>query len=231
MNAAILVAAGSSTRMRSAERKPFLELEGRPVLEWTCEAFDRARTIDRIVIVCHADDVERIRDMATSRPTMKKVERVVPGGLERIDSVREGVAALSDEIELVAIHDAARPLVEPDAIDRTMAQADERGSAILAIPVTDTIKTSVDGYEVEHTLDRSVLWRAQTPQAFRLAALREHLDRALEDGFIPTDESSMFERYSGAVSVVKGSEDNLKLTTPRDLELAAAILRVRRAGA
>lgn len=231
MNVAVLVAAGSSSRMKMSERKPFLELEGRAVIEWTCAAFAEAREIDEIVIVARGDDVERLRALAASSDHMSSVSAVVPGGAERADSVRAGVDALAANVELIAIHDAARPLVTAEEIDRVISVARERGAALLALPVTDTIKTSSDGIHAEATLDRSVLWRAQTPQAFRTTILRELLNKAITEDFRPTDDAALYERYVGAVPIVEGLGPNLKLTTPEDLELATAILQRRAQGA
>ena len=217
--------------MKMSERKPFLQLEGRAVIEWTCAAFAEAREIDEIVIVARADDVDRLRELAAGSSHMETVRAIVQGGAERADSVRAGVDAIAASVEMVAIHDAARPLVTAEDIDRTVSVARERGAALLALPVTDTIKTSSDGIHAEATLDRNVLWRAQTPQAFRTTVLRGLLNKAITDDFRPTDDAALYERYVGAVPIVEGLGPNLKLTTPEDLELATAILQRRAQGA
>jgi 2-C-methyl-D-erythritol 4-phosphate cytidylyltransferase len=235
--AAILLAAGRSTRMAGASggdaspRKPFLVLEGMTVLERSCDAFDRAASVVEIVIVAHEDDVARVRDMARSSPSMKKVRAVVPGGEQRTDSVRCGVSAASPSSTIVAIHDVARPLVEPAAIERAIAAAARTGAALLAVPATDTIKISADGERAETTLDRGALWCAQTPQVFALAKFVELLARAAQDDFRPTDDAALYEKYAGGVALVRGDPHNIKLTTPDDLVIAAAILRARTTGA
>ena len=227
---AVLVAAGRSTRMSAgASRKPFLELEGRTVLETACEAFDRAPDVVEIVVVGHPDDLERIRALAAESRSMKKVRRVVPGGEERSDSVRAGVSACAEGTALVAIHDVARPLVTAELVERAIAVASVRGAALVALPATDTMKTSSDGKNAESTLERSVLWSAQTPQVFRKSLFVELLERALADGYRPTDDSALHETYVGPVPIVPGDSSNLKITRPEDLAIAAAILRERAA--
>jgi 2-C-methyl-D-erythritol 4-phosphate cytidylyltransferase len=162
---------------------------------------------------------------------MKKVRAVVPGGEQRTDSVRCGVSAASPSSTIVAIHDVARPLVEPAAIERAIAAAARTGAALLAVPATDTIKISADGERAETTLDRGALWCAQTPQVFALAKFVELLARAAQDDFRPTDDAALYEKYAGGVALVRGDPHNIKLTTPDDLVIAAAILRARTTGA
>jgi 2-C-methyl-D-erythritol 4-phosphate cytidylyltransferase len=232
--AAILLAAGRSERMRAGgpgvplERKPFLAIEGRTVLEHAGDAFRRARRVDAVVLVVHAEDLARARALASSSPALSKVAAVVEGGARRTDSVRRGLAAVPGDGGLVAVHDVARPLVEPELIGAVIGAAAARGAALAATPVTDTIKTSVDGRSAESTLDRTVLWAAQTPQVFRRGQLERLLEEAARDGFVPTDDGALYERYVGPIPMVEGDRWNLKLTTPDDLVVLAALLRERR---
>jgi len=232
--AAILVAAGQSQRLQAEDgegqrtRKPFLLLEGLCVLEHVCEAFAHIDAVQEIVIVGHAEDLSRLARMAGSSEALAKVSHIVPGGALRSDSVTVGVAAASAECELVAIHDVARPLIRPATIERAIAVAAERGSALVALPMNDTVKTSSDGRTSESTLDRSVLWRAQTPQVFRRKTFQDLLERARRDNFHPTDDCAIWEKYVGPVPIVPGDVSNFKLTTSEDLELATTILRARR---
>ena len=227
---AIIVAAGRSTRMGvTAEdglRKPFFQIAGRTVLETTCAAFDRATAIDAIVLVGHADDLDRLRALAETSKAFAKVAAVVPGGAERTDSVRLGVEA-APTAELVAVHDAARALIDPKTIDAAVRTASEHDAALVALPVNDTIKRSGDGRSAAETLDRSELFAAQTPQVFRARKLLELLQRAADEGWKPTDDSSLWERYVGPVPLVEGSPHNLKITTRADLAIAEAILHDR----
>lgn len=228
---AVLLAAGQSTRMgdgATSVRKPFLVLEGLTLLEHACSAFDRVAAVVEIVLVGHPSDRERLERMAKGCPTLRKVRAIVNGGELRTDSVRAGVAACSPECRLVAVHDVARALVEPALIEQAVARATTRGAALVAAPMTDTVKTSSDGLHAETTLDRSVLWSAQTPQVFQAARLRELLERARAENYRPTDDAALHERYVGPIPIVPGTSHNLKITTPDDLVLAAAILRARR---
>ncbi len=230
--AAVLVAAGSSTRMgASSVRKPFLELEGRTVLQHTCAAFDAAPSVVELVIVTHADDLERVQRLAAEAPELAKSRAEIVGGAERADSVRMGTLATSFSVDVVLVHDAARPLVPPEVVERAVAVAAERGAALVAVPVHDTIKASRTGEFADETVDRSRLWRAQTPQAFRARELRRLVLRAQREGFRPTDESALWERYVGPVPLVPGDPSNLKITTVQDLALARALLESRAAGA
>lgn len=225
----VLVAAGRSTRMGSAEvvRKPFLVLRGRTVIEHAADVFDAIPAVREIVIVGHADDLGRLRALSKSSPALRKVRAIVAGGEQRSDSVRAGLAACDPVCQLVAVHDAARPLVARATVEAAIELAGQRGAALVAVPVADTIKTSSDGRHATGTLDRSHLWAAQTPQVFRLELLRELAERAQADGFRPTDEAALHERYVGPIPIVRGTPLNLKLSTPEDLELLTAILLVR----
>jgi 2-C-methyl-D-erythritol 4-phosphate cytidylyltransferase len=227
---AILLAAGRSERMGGPQdvRKPFLTLGGRTVLEHAAEAFRRAKHVDRTVLVVHADDLARARALAKTSSALARVEAIVPGGARRVDSLRAGLEA-AGEARLVAVHDVARPLVRPGTIDRAVEVAAERGAALVALPCPDTVKTSSDGKLAECTLDRSVIWLAQTPQVVQTEILREVLEEAAAEGYDPGDEAVLLERYRGPVPIVEGERTNLKLTTPEDLELAAAIVRMREA--
>jgi 2-C-methyl-D-erythritol 4-phosphate cytidylyltransferase len=157
---------------------------------------------------------------------LRKLADPVAGGRERQDSMRAGLAALPAGIELVAVHDAARPLVTPGAVRRVIAAARESGAAILAVPVRDTIKRVRDGRILE-TPVRAECWAAQTPQVFRVEILREALAKADAEGRLGTDEAELVEALGVAVHVVRGEPENLKVTGPEDLLLAERILAVR----
>jgi 2-C-methyl-D-erythritol 4-phosphate cytidylyltransferase len=225
--AAVLVAAGNSTRMGAGERKPFRALVGRSILEHACAAFDACPGVSALVLVVHKDDVERVRELCTRSAALAKVRAVVPGGAQRSDSVRLGVAAVPAECELVLVHDAARALVRPATIEAALDTAARLGSALVAVPVRDTLKSAPDGRCAQATVDRSSLWAAQTPQVFRTRELASLLERAQAESFSPTDDAALHERYIGPVPLVRGDDTNLKITTPDDLEIAEAILSRR----
>ena len=221
--AAVIVAAGSSLRMGGAggPRKPFLPLGGKTVLELSCAAFQRVTEVRELVIVAREEDLGRVRELVGSAAA------VVPGGSERADSVRLGVEAVSQPVDVICVHDAARPLIRTATIERAIAVAARQGAALVAVPLRDTVKRSASGHSADETLERSHLWAAQTPQCFRTELLRDLLRRAEQDGFRPTDDSALHERYVGPVPIVEGDAANLKLTTPTDLAIAEAILAER----
>jgi 2-C-methyl-D-erythritol 4-phosphate cytidylyltransferase len=227
---AVLVAAGDSRRMTASgrsERKPWLELAGRTILERSCAALDACASVRELVVVAHPDDLERIEALSASCAALGKLGAVVAGGRERADSVRLGARAATGEPDVLAVHDAARPLVRAELVERAIQAAARDGAALLAVPVDDTIKTSEHGRRAESTLERSSLWRAQTPQCFQTEPFLELLERAERDGFRPTDDAALWERYKGPVTIVEGSSTNLKITRAEDLELARAILSSR----
>jgi len=230
---AVLVAAGDSTRMGGVSahgvRKPLLRIGGRSLLELSCAAFDAVAHVRSIVVVSHRDDVETIRALAGSNAALRKVVAVVSGGAQRTDSVRIGVAAVPPESDVVLVLDAARPLIESATIELAIATAQREGGALVATPVRDTLKSAPHGTHSTATIDRSTIWAAQTPQAFRASVLRELLARAAKEGLTPTDDAALYERFVGPIALVRGSPSNLKITVPEDLDIAEAIL-ARRAG-
>jgi 2-C-methyl-D-erythritol 4-phosphate cytidylyltransferase len=227
--AAVIVAAGDSTRMGGAggARKPRIELGGMPMLERACAAFDRVAAVVEIVIACHPGDQTAIERWCAERASFAKVRAVVPGGASRTDSVRRGVRWCAFDVELIAVHDAARPLVTPETIAAVLALAAREGAALAALPVRDTLKRA-EGVEAQpravETLERDSLWAAQTPQAFRAREFRALLARAEAEGFAPTDDAALWERYRGPVALAAGSPANFKITTPEDLVLAESVL-------
>lgn len=233
---AVILCAGQGTRMAASENKVFLPLAGRPAILWALEAFDRASVVDGILLVAHPDEVERVRETVAGSRSHAIID-VVAGGATRAESERRALAALranieSGAIELVLIHDGARPLVTPDEIERLVVGArisGGPGGALLTTPVS--VGEEIGLIEPDGALERVYsspeLARAQTPQAFNARLLLDAYDRAEADGFDGTDTSSTVERLGAPVLIVEGSEDNLKLTTPDDLLRAEAIVRAR----
>lgn len=227
--AAVIVAAGNSTRMelQGGERKPFLRVNGQTVLEHTVKAFDACAGIEHIVIVAQPEDIPRIEQLARDNTIFSKLRALVPGGEERTDSVRLGVQACPEGAELVAIHDGARLCIQPNTINAALVCAQREGAALVAIPVQDTIKRSHSGSHANQTLKRNELWAAQTPQVFRRAEILDLLQRGTPEEETPTDDAALYEHWIGPIPIVQGESTNLKLTTPTDLELVSAILRQR----
>ena len=204
--------------------KQLLTIAGKTVLAHTLAAFEQAGSVDQVVLVAPADAVDRFRSEADSAEAAKVVA-VVPGGAERQHSVQAGLKAVADATDVVAIHDAVRPLIRPGDIDAVVNAASKSGAAVLATPVTDTLK-QVEAGTVTHTLDRSTLWSVQTPQAFHLAVIRRAHSKAEDEGFTATDDTALVERLGGTpVKIVAGRRDNIKITIPEDLHIAELILQ------
>ena len=216
---AVIVAAGSASRMGGID-KVMAPLGGTPMVARTAAAFQNCDAIAEIVIVTRPDLIRPISALCAG---MNKVRAVVAGGSSRQESVWLGLNALSEDIQLAAIHDGARPLVSNLVIDRTVRAANSYGAAAPAVPVKDTIKV-VKGGLVEKTPDRATLQAVQTPQVFDFDLLRGALKKAEEEKAAVTDDCSAVERLGMKVKIVEGDERNLKVTTPMDLKIAEMLL-------
>ncbi len=222
MNAAILVAAGKGTRMGAD--KLFLELAGRPIIAHTWQRFNDAKCIDEIIVIVGEGRQKEFETLA-ERFYFQKPFRIVAGGLERQDSVWNGLEALSPGAEIVAIHDAARPCVTVETIAATLSAAQQTGAAVVAQPMTDTIKESGDGRTVLRTLDRSKLWAVQTPQTFRVEIIRRAIAAAREKDVIFTDDTAACELIGQPVQLVPSATPNPKVTVPGDVPFIELLLR------
>lgn len=223
--AVILPAAGAGRRLGGV-RKPFLQLAGEPLLLRALRPFLAHPAITAAIVALPEDDAA---DPPAWLGALDARVRIVAGGAERTDSVRAALAALPAECEIVLVHDAARPLVTRDIVDRVIRATGVGVGAIAAVPVEDTVKEVGSDGAITGTLDRTRLWRAQTPQGFPRALLEEAHRRALADGLGATDDAALVERIGGRVLVVEGSAENFKITGPLDLPLAEAVLARRRA--
>lgn len=221
MVCAIVAAAGKGRRFGAGENKVFAPLAGRTVLHWSVQRLLDSGTLDSVVIVTGAEDVDRVRKIASVFPA---VHSVCEGGAERSDSVRNALREVPAGTEVVAIHDGARPLASPALIARVIAEAREHGAALPATPVSDTLKRSADGADIRETVDRRGLYGVQTPQAFHLDLLRRAYAEAAAAGFAGTDDASYVERLGHPVRLVPGERSNLKITVQEDLQMAEALL-------
>ncbi|HYE16594.1 MAG TPA: 2-C-methyl-D-erythritol 4-phosphate cytidylyltransferase [Pyrinomonadaceae bacterium] len=229
MNVAIIVAAGSGSRMGGGGRaKQFREISGIPIIIHTLSRFEQCETIGRVVAVVPAGEEEGLLALARAHG-LGKLARAVAGGRSRTESVWRGLQASAEAREsggVVAVHDGVRPFVRPEEIDGVVREAERSGAAILAAPASDTIKeSSEDGLRVARTLARSRLWQAQTPQCFRFELLERAYRLALAEGLEATDDSALVERTGAPVAIVPGGAHNLKITTPHDFALAEILLR------
>ncbi len=226
----ILPAAGLGIRMghsspekSGTSRKQFMLLDGSPILLHTIRKFLACSSVTDIVVALRPEDIPWVREML-ERETLTKPVHLVEGGDSRHQSVENALAKLPEETELVAVHDAVRPFIEPATIEKVIKEAAEAGAAIVGIVPVDTIK-QVRKNRISATLPRERLVLAQTPQVFRHTLLRRAFAKAREDGFLGTDESSLVERLEQVeVRVVPGSDRNIKITRPSDMDLARLFL-------
>jgi 2-C-methyl-D-erythritol 4-phosphate cytidylyltransferase len=217
---AVIVAAGKSSRM-NGEDKLMALMAGIPVLAHSLKAFEENPLVDEIVTVTKQDLITEVGHMIRLYG-ISKAKCVVCGGETRQESALIGVTEVSQKAELIAVHDGARPLVSQKVISDTIRAATLFGSAIPALPVKETIKT-VSGGKVQATLEREKLYAAQTPQVFKAELIKAALTDAVQKNIIVTDDSMAVERLGGSVKVIKGSNDNIKITFPEDLHTAEMI--------
>ncbi len=227
---AILPAAGLGTRMAGPQPKQFLILNGLPILIHSLRAFAAVERVTAIYVAVRKPEMERVQAQIAEFGFAGRV-RVVEGGDNRQESVSHALAALDAQPDdIVLVHDAVRPLIDAATIDRTIDAVVQHGAAIVGLPAVDTIKQverTAHGALVTSTIPREFIVLAQTPQGFRFGLLQRAFAEAMADGFIGTDEASVVERAGLPVAVVHGSQVNLKITQPGDLELAEFYLRQR----
>jgi 2-C-methyl-D-erythritol 4-phosphate cytidylyltransferase len=233
--AAILPAAGLGTRMGADVPKQFLELDGAPLVIFTLRRLAACATITGFFIATRAEEVAGLEERAAKENVGRPV-RVVRGGATRQESVAAALAEVPAEVEMVLVHDAVRPLITREQVERVIAEARARGAAILGIPAIDTVKEvkraslPEDVALITATIPRERIVLAQTPQAFHRALLELAFARARQDGVTASDEAALVERLGRDVHVVLGSERNIKITRPADMELARFYLEQERRG-
>lgn len=221
----VIVAAAGSSRRMEGQNKLMLPLDGIPVLARTLLALDGSRLIDEIVVAVREEDLLPTGDLCRLYGVTKPV-KIVRGGESRLDSVLAAAMECREDAAFLAVHDGARPLADPELIDRVVALAHRTNAAAPAVPVKDTIKVVRDG-RVESTPDRALLQAVQTPQVFDAQLLRAALQSAQTLGAEITDDCSAVERLGKEVYLTEGSYENIKITTPEDMLLACELLRRR----
>jgi 2-C-methyl-D-erythritol 4-phosphate cytidylyltransferase len=226
MVTAIILAAGRSTRMGGDANKQFIELVGKPLVYYSLAAFEQCCVVDAVVFVRRPDCAEQAESIVHDFH-FKKVVAFADGGIERQNSVWNGLKTCPDATEIVAVHDGARPLLTPALIETTVVSAQACGTGIAATKVVDTIKEASSERDVERTVDRTKLWAVQTPQTIRYKLLREAYGLVLKKNVVVTDEAAAVELLGHPVHLVETPFLNLKITTPADLAMAEALLRMR----
>ena len=236
---AIVLAAGRGKRMGGNVQKQYLELEGKPIIYYTLEAFQNSPLIDSIILVTGPEQMAWCKEELVHRYNLSKVDTITTGGAERYTSVWNGLQVIEDDMTqadregIVFIHDGVRPFVDDEIFARTMEAAEKYGACVAAMPVKETIKLADENVFVESTPARSRVWGIQTPQVFDFRLVYGAYKTAVESGRTDmTDDAMIVESFTDVkVKLVEGSYENIKITTPEDLEVAEAFLKRRGEGA
>jgi len=225
MTSAVLVAAGRSERMGANTDKAFLSLGSKPVVVWSLLVFEESTDIDKIILVVRREQLVAAKAVVQMFG-LSKVSEIVAGGGRRQDSVAKGLASVDPETRIVVVHDGARPCVTAELIAETVRAAQRTGCGIAASRIMDTVKHVARGTLVDHTVDRTKLWSAQTPQAFKFDLLLRAYKKVEEEGVTVTDEAAAVELLGEPVRLVEWQKPNVKITTVEDLAVAAALLHI-----
>jgi 2-C-methyl-D-erythritol 4-phosphate cytidylyltransferase len=223
---AIIVAAGKGIRLKGALRKQYVAIDGVPILRHTLNKFDSCEQVDQIIVVVPKDDLDFCRNEILMSAKFQKDVMLIAGGVERQDSVYNGLKAVDSDGGIVLIHDGVRPFVRQEHLVACINGAAELGACILGIPAFDTVKKVNATNEITQTLKRDKLWLAQTPQAFQLKLIIKAHEAAKQEGFIATDDASLVERLGEIVKIIPGNRGNIKITNQEDLKLAQALFRI-----
>ena len=214
-------------RMQSQRPKVLTSLLGKPLIVWSLEPFLELNIFSEILIACPPDSIDSINRIIGKEGCKEKSVRLVGGGDTRQESVAKCIREISVECELVAVHDAARPLLTSQLLMNVLNRANETGAAIAAVPCKDTVKLCDEDGIVSETLDRSKLWLVQTPQCFHRELLVSAHERAQRDNYTATDDAALVERINANVHIVMGAYENIKITTPEDIQMGEDVLRRR----
>ncbi|MDR0880440.1 MAG: 2-C-methyl-D-erythritol 4-phosphate cytidylyltransferase [Clostridioides sp.] len=220
MNSVIIVSAGSGKRMNLGMNKQFIKLKEKEIVAHTISKFYENKNIEEIILCIKEEEELQVREILTKFGFEDVI--IAYGGAERQDSINSGLKKVSDESDIILIHDGARPFVDDDIIERSIRECKEHLAVVVGVPVSDTIKIVNEGV-IEDTPDRSLLWSAQTPQVFDSSLLKQAYKSAYEDGFYGTDDSMLVERTGVKVHMSLGSYDNIKITNIEDLTTAEKI--------
>lgn len=218
---AIILAGGIGSRFKHPGGKQIVDIGGRPMLTWSVLAFDHSDNVGEIIVVCPEGREQEFIELAIEPFNVKTPVKTTTAGAIRQESALHGLEACSDEFEIVAIHDGARPHITTETIDHAINEVKgnyDLDGAIIGFPCIDTVKVIEDGM-ISGTPDRNALWMAHTPQVFRKKIYKEAQVSALNDGFVGTDDSSLVERLGGRIAALNGTRNNIKLTIPEDYEM------------
>jgi 2-C-methyl-D-erythritol 4-phosphate cytidylyltransferase/2-C-methyl-D-erythritol 2,4-cyclodiphosphate synthase len=221
---AIIPAGGAGRRLNASKAKQYLQINRLPVLVHTLNVFEKAKIIDEVILVVPEPDMKFVREDLIFKNKIKKVTKIIAGGIERQDSVRHGIAAVY-KCDIVLVHDGVRPFVTQEMINCMAEIVMDIPAAVIGVQSNDTIKETKDGDIVDKTVPRRNLWITQTPQAFQFEILRRAYEAAYSDNFYGTDDASLVERIGIPVKMIAGSYKNIKITTKEDMIIAEALLK------
>ena len=230
MNYAVIVAGGKGKRMHKRINKLFLLLNKEPIIWHTLKTFQECKNINKIILVVRPEDRNKFKSII-KKNDFKKIIKIVDGGLERQDSVYNGIKAIekADNDDIILIHNAVNPFIDESTINNCISATKKYGAAVVGFPAKDTIKVVEDGL-VRQTIDRKLVWQVQTPQAMKYFLAKRAFERAYADKFYGTDDVSLVERIGGSVKVVYCPRENIKITEPYDLAYANKMVNASKIG-
>jgi len=223
----IIPAAGRGTRMGKSINKQYISLDQKSILTHTIIAFDNCPYIDEILVVVANNEEKLFKDKVLKEYKIRKPYKIVVGGSTRQESVYNAVKKVDKRCTIISVHDGARPLISNKEIINTVLGAKKYGGCVLGVPVKETVKKSDGNGFVSDTVERSLLYNIRTPQVFKADILRKAYENAEEKNILGTDDSFLVEQNGGKVKIIKGSYNNIKITTPEDLIYAQEILSSR----
>lgn len=222
MNSVIIVAAGSGKRMQRNINKQFIKLNEKEIISHTIDAFYKNKNIDEIIVCIKQEEEEFFKKQILEKNDFKNI-KIAYGGKERQDSIYNGLKCVDKNCKIVLIHDGARPFVDNRIIEECISVAKEKKAVVVGVPVKDTIKIVIDG-KITDTPNRANLWSAQTPQTFDYSLIKKAYDEAYKSNYYGTDDSMLVENIGQEVTMIMGSYENIKITSPEDLNMGEQIL-------
>lgn len=223
MNGVIIVAAGTGSRMKASINKQFIKLNDKEIITYTIDKFYNNKNINDIVIVVKEDEAEFFKKEILDKYNFNNI-KIAYGGKERQDSVYNGIKVLDKNCKYVLVHDGARPFVNEDIINRSLEEVQKYKSVVVGVPVKDTIKVVNNNNDIVDTPNRSTLWSVQTPQTFDYNVIKRAYEDAFDNNFYGTDDAMLVERLGYTVKMIYGSYNNIKVTTPEDIDMGIQIL-------
>ena len=222
---AVIPSAGVGKRMGTSTSKQYIHIDNRPILAQTLEKFEESQKVNEVYVVVSKKEERRCKKDIVERYNFKKIAKIVTGGIERQDSVKNGLDAVGSECDIVMIHDGIRPFVTSQLIDEAVSNTCLYDATVVAVPVKDTVKSISSHGEIIETLEREKIWHAQTPQTFKYGIIKRAYQNAYDNNIYGTDDSYLVELLGIKVRIIRGTYENIKITTPEDLIVARAFFK------